>query len=182
MESHRPTPCRTGWKPCPMPKTGGPFNKILLDHGDLLTMSGATQDEYLQSVLRCRSTTQARINVTFRFTAQHAPFCPLRANCFRSYRHRGGDADGGPNDYSDFGPSPPSSSSSRHALFTTALHRDGRQRGGQCDGFTKMTITPYAGQSAQCTHENISDVSSWIPFGHISPFRFYSESKPKAPF
>ena len=167
-----------------MPKTGGPFNKILLDHGDLLTMSGATQDEYLQSVLRCRSTTQARINVTFRFTAQHAPFCPLRANCFRSYRHRGGDADGGPNDYSDFGPSPPSSSSSRHALFTAALHRDGRQRGGQCDGIYEddhYTIRGTVG-TVHTTYENISDVSSGIPFGHISPFRFYSESKPKAPF
>ncbi len=88
------------------PKTGGPFYKVLLDHGDLLTMSGPTQEEYLHSVWKCKGTTQVRINVTFRFTAQHAPHCPLRAHCFRSFGHREDHTDGGPSDFFGIWPFP----------------------------------------------------------------------------
>ena len=48
---------------------------ITLDHGDLLVMDGLTQSEYVHST--ASGLQGPRVNLTFRWVAQHIASCPL---------------------------------------------------------------------------------------------------------
>ena len=50
-------------------------SEIRVDHGDLLVMDGLTQSEYVHST--ASELSGPRVNLTFRWIAQHIKSCPL---------------------------------------------------------------------------------------------------------
>ena len=54
---------------------GGVPSSITLDHGDLLVMDGSAQSEYLHCTMP--GLQGPRINLTYRWVAQHTASCPL---------------------------------------------------------------------------------------------------------
>ena len=79
---------------------GGVPSPITLDHGDLLVMDGSTQSEYVHCT--ASGLQGPRVNLTFRWVAQHIASCPLAGvvgcvlpSCVQGLAEPGPRGDGG---------------------------------------------------------------------------------------